>query len=119
MTNIIHNSVFLSEEEAISRQPKDVRLRALQGKAIVWFLPYRRTGEGVIELPEKFKDQSVEALIISDATGYKLDPGTKVIVSRFDGEYFEVNGVRLCRVDKKALTLIDTEHSPQYREEAA
>lgn len=79
----------------------------MRGCAIVLFEPYRRNGEIII--PEKHQEQSVEAKIIDDNTGHGLPTGTKVVVSRLkgDGVYFEVEGVRLCRVKRDGLILID------------
>lgn len=100
-------SVQVSDREAVRQQPINITLRAMRGCAIVWFMPYRR--EGLIEIPDKHKEQSAEALIIDDNTGYGLRAGTKVLVSRLkgDGEYFEVNERRLCRVKREGLYLID------------
>lgn len=103
-------SVFIPDEEALSNQPRDITIRAMHGFAIVWFLPYRRCS-GVIEIPDSAKEQSVEAVIIHDNTGYELPPGTGVVVSRLDGEYFEVAGERLCRVKRESLLLLDLERA--------
>lgn len=103
-----HSTVFIPDAEAIAEQPRNLTVRAMRGCAIVWFMPYRRDG-GVIEIPEKHREQSVEAIIIDDNTGYGLATGTKVLVSRLKGEgiYFEVQEVRLCRVKRDGLYLID------------
>lgn len=102
-------TVFLSDEEAIAARPRNITIRAMRGCAIVWFMPPRR--EGMIEIPERHRDQSVEALVIDDNTGHDLPPGTKVIVSRLkgDGEYFTPPGTdkKLCRVKRAGLYLID------------
>lgn len=102
------STVFLSDEEAVAEQPRDVTIRAVRGCAIVWFLPYRRAA-GVIEIPDAHKEQSVEAVIIDDATGYGLPTGTRVLVSRLKGEgvYFAVAGTEFCRIKRDGLYLID------------
>lgn len=101
-------SVHLSDAEALAAAPRNITLRAMPGCAIVWFLPYQTDG-GVIELPENATPQSVNGLIIDDATGHGLPPGTKVVVSRVkgDGVYFEVEGTRFCRIKREGLILID------------
>lgn len=102
------NSVFIPDEVAAQEQPRDITIRAMRGCAIVWFLPYRRS-DGVIEIPDAAKEQSVEAVIIDDNTGYDIPGGTPVLVSRVkgDGVYIEVEGVRLCRIKRDGLYLID------------
>lgn len=102
------SSVFLTDEEAVAEQPRDVTIRALAGCAIVWFLPYRRAA-GVIEIPDAHKEQSVEAVIIDDNTGYDLPTGARVLVSRVKGEgvYFSVAGTEFCRIRRDGLYLID------------
>lgn len=101
-------SVHLTDAEAVADAPQNITLRAMRGCAIVWFLPYRRA-EGVIEIPDSAKEQSVEAIIIDDATGYGLATGTRVLVSRTKGEgtYFECAGETLCRIKCDGLYLVD------------
>lgn len=91
----------------------EITVRAMLGCAIVWFLPYRRAGSGVIELPQQCQRESVEAIIIDDNTGYGLIAGTKVLVSRERGEgiYFELGNERLCRIRAEGLYLIDLDHA--------
>lgn len=103
--------VNVSDETAAQNLPRNITLRAMRGCAIVWFMPYRYDGQ--IEIPEKHREQSVEAIMIDDATGYGLSPGTKVIVSRCvqGSEYFEIEGQKFCRVPRKALYLIDSSHA--------
>lgn len=110
--SIVYESVFQSDEQAISACPRDLPVKALKGKAIVWFLPYRRSS-GRIEIPDRHKDQSVEAIIINDNGEHGLSPGVLVGVSRMNGEYFQCQGHRLCRVDSSALVLVNTEFSPE------
>lgn len=100
-------TVFLSDAEAVAAAPRNLIIRAMRGCAIVWFMPYRR--EGLVEIPEKHKEQSVEAIVIDDKTGYGLPAGTKVLVSRLkgEGEYFELGGTRLCRIRRDGLYLIE------------
>jgi hypothetical protein len=99
-------------DEALPEAPKDITLRAMPGCAIVWFLPYRRAGESVIELPQQCQMESVEAIVVHDNTGYELPAGTKVLVSRVKGEgvYIEVGDVRLCRIRREGLYLVDLDH---------
>lgn len=89
-------------------------VRAMRGQAIVRFHPYTRTG--VIQIPESMSPESVEADIISDNTGYGLTPGTRVGVSRSQGNgtYFDFEGERLCTIGRAGLVLIDTVASPEY-----
>jgi hypothetical protein len=107
------STVFATDEEAIAACPRDLPIRAVTGTAIVWFLPYRRTGEGMIEIPDSAQPQSVEALIIHDASEHGLDPGVMVGVSRNDGEYFTFRGHKLCRVKGSSLIVVNTEFSPE------
>jgi hypothetical protein len=99
-------SVHLSDEQLPSAP--NVSIRAMPGCAIVWFLPYRRA-EGLIEIPEGHTPQSVEAIVIHDATDFQLPQGTKVLVSRIKGEgvYFEIGGEEFCRIKGEGLYLVD------------
>lgn len=106
------SSVFQSDAEAIAACPRDLKIQAINGCAIVWFLPYRRTA-GVIEIPDKAKPESCEAIIIHDNSNHGLDPGVMVGVSRHAGTYFEFQGHRLCTVPGAALVLVNTEFSPE------
>jgi len=109
---VIASSVHLSDEEALAQCPRDLKIRALKGNAIVWFLPYRRA-EGLLEIPETARPQSVEAIIIHDASEHGLDPGVKVGASRMAGTYFEIDGHRLCTLPGSALVLVDLDFSPE------
>jgi|GEM_PF-4593533 len=105
-------SVFISDEEAIRRCPRDLKIKARKGTAIVWFLPYRRT-EGQIEIPQSAQPTSVEAIIINDASEHGLGFGVMVGVSRRGGEDFEYEGHKLAMVPGSALVLVDTKFSPE------
>lgn len=105
-------TVFQSDFEAIAACPRNLTIRAMRGHSIVWFLPYRR-GSGVIEIPDKYQDQSAEAIIIHDNGPHGLAPGVKVCASRLAGEYFEIGGHRLCRMPSESVILVDTEFSPE------
>lgn len=74
-------------------------------KAIVWFAPVRK--EGVIETAWDFTDNSVEAVVVHDNTGYGLTKGTRVMAHPRNGRYFEHDGVKLCVVDADALLLVE------------
>lgn len=105
-------SVFLTDEEAIEQCPRDLTVKAIKGFAIVWFLPFRR-GSGIIEIPDRHKDESAEAIVIHDNGRNALDPGVKVCVSRHDGTYFNCKGRdgrehRVCRVNGNSIVLVDT-----------
>lgn len=108
-------SVFASDEDALAQKPTNITLKAMPGKAILWFLPYRRN-TGALEIPEAFQPESVEAVVVHDNTGYGLATGTRVGVSRTqgDGTYFEICGTRFCSIKAEGLLLIDTAASPQY-----
>lgn len=110
-------SVHLSDEEALADAPRELSIRALPGRAIVWLLPYRRAS-GVIEIPDKCQPDSAEGVIINDATGYELNFGTRVGVSRLkgDGKYFEIEEEKLLNIGKDGLLIIDTQASPEYAE---
>lgn len=114
--SILSASSFLTDEQAVESCPRDINIRAMRGHAIVWFMPFRR--EGVIEIPDKYKDESSEGIIIHDNTGHGLDPGVKVSASRLAGTYFSVRGKdgrehRVCTMPKDALILVDTAFSPE------
>lgn len=101
-------SNYSDEEFQIKAQAalsKDITIRAVRGYAIVAFLPFRRFGQIVV--PDRHQEESVEAIIVHDATGYGLVPGTKVVCSRGDGTYFEIEGIKFCRVKGKAMYAID------------
>ena len=107
-------SCHIPDFAAVADAPTSITLRAIRGKAVVWFLPFRRS-EGVIEIPDAHHPPSVEAIIVDDNTGYDLQAGTKVAVSRScEGNYFEVCGHRFCTVEKEGLLFIDTHASPAY-----
>lgn len=87
-------------------------MKALAGKAIVKFLPYRR--DGIVEIPDSVEPPSIEAEMISDGGGKEMpeiQPGQIVFVSRMVGEYFNHDGVQYCRVPRGAVMM--------QREEAA
>lgn len=77
-------------------------IRALPKKAIVKFLPWKHPG--MIQIPDQFHAESVDAEIVSDGDG-ELPVGRRVIVSRMEGEYFEHEGTKLCTVPKDALLM--------------
>lgn len=79
-----------------------MKIRALPGKVIVKFKPYER--DGLIELPDSVQLPSVEAEVVHDGDG-ELEAGTRVIVSRMDGEYFDLGGEQLCKVKKASLLM--------------
>lgn len=81
-------------------------MKAPSGKAIVQFLPYRR--EGQIEIPDRYKPESCEAVVVDDSSG-ETKPGEKVIVSTMDGTYFEQGDVRYCTVKCESLFIRFTE----------
>ncbi len=114
---MIETSVFISDEEALSRFPRHIHLRALPGRAIVWFLPYRRA-EGVIEIPEDSWPDSAEGVIIHDNTIHELGRGVMVAVSRMkgDGKYFKVGEHRFCNIGEDGLLFVDLKFSPEEEE---
>ena len=89
-------------EDVLSR---NITIRATRGYAIVAFVPYRRFGQIVV--PDKHKEESCEAIMVDDATGYCLPAGTKVVCSRGDGTYFEVEGIRFCRIKARSMYAIE------------
>ncbi len=107
---MIYSTSNMTDEEA-ERQfwdgPAKVKVRAMQGCAVVWFCAYRLDSE--ILVPTRYGDESCEGWVMDDNTGYGLIKGTKAVVSRLDqsGEYFELEGHRFCRVKRKALYLIE------------
>lgn len=104
-------SVHMSDEEALSGCPRDLDIKACAGFTILWFLPYRRVS-GVLEIPESKRPESVEAVVIHDASEHQLDFGVVVGCAR-EGEYFTYQGHKLCRVPGSALVLVDTHYSPE------
>lgn len=78
-------------------------IRALPKKAIVKFLPWKHPG--LIQIPDKIHQESVDAEIVSDGDG-ELTEGKRIIVSRMEGEYFEHEGTIYCTVPKDALLLV-------------
>jgi hypothetical protein len=109
---MIETTVFATDKEAIAACPQDLHIRAMKDRAIVWFLPYRRTS-GVIEIPDKAKPQSAEAIVIDNNSSVPVGPGVMVCVSRHDGEYFEFQGHKLCRVKAGSMILVNTQFSPE------
>lgn len=79
-----------------------MNIRALPGYVIVQFRPWEHSG--MIEIPDSIQPPSVEADVIHDGDG-EIEPGAVVIVSRLDGEYFDYQGVRYCRVKKASLLM--------------
>lgn len=115
--NLFHRSVFLTDQQAVDACPRDLRVKAIRGNAILWFLPYRR-GSGVIEIPTKHQEESCEAIVIHDNTGHGLAPGVKVAATRLAGLYFDVKGDdgrehRVCTMPKHGLIVVDTAFCPE------
>jgi hypothetical protein len=79
-----------------------MKLRAVPGKVIVKFQPYKR--DGVIEIPDSIQLPSVEAEVVSDGDN-ELEPGAKVVVSRLEGENFSYNGEEFCTVDSDSILM--------------
>lgn len=104
-------SVHLSDREAIAMCPRGLDIRATAGRAILWFLPYRRSS-GVLELPDTAKPEPVEAIVIHDNGENGLSEGVMVGAKR-SGEYFEYQGHRLCSIDSSDIILVDTKFSPE------
>lgn len=107
-------SVHVNETEAITGAPHGLEVQALRGHCIVWFMPYRRA-DGVLEISEKWREISVEALVIHDHTHHGLKPGTKIVASRKfgNGRNFKAGDHELCTLDPSGLLLIDLAHSPE------
>jgi hypothetical protein len=78
-------------------------LRAMKGKVIAWVAPFRK--EGVVDVPWDFRQNSVEAVIVEDGSGLELPRGTVVMIHPEEGIYHEVDGVRLCFLERRALLL--------------
>ena len=104
-------SVHMSDAEALAGCPRDLDIKACTGFAIVWFMPYRRSW-GALEIADANRPESVEAVVIHDASEHGLDFGVVVGVAR-EGEYFHYKGHKLCRVPGSALVLVDTHYSPE------
>lgn len=79
-------------------------VKAMRGKAIVWVAPLRKPG--VIELPEDFRPNSVEAVMVSDGTGIQIPRGTLVMIRPDQGIIHKVDGVPLCFIDGEHLMLL-------------
>ncbi len=104
----LENCTGISDEDIEAMARRDLsrlnpNLKAIPGKAIVWIAPFRK--EGVIEVPWDFRNNSSEAVIVSDGSGLDLPQGTRVMVHPEEGIMHEVDGVRLCFVEREALLL--------------
>ncbi len=81
-------------------------IRANTGRALLYFLPFRK--DGVIEIAwDMGQGNSVEAVVVDDNTGYQLPKGTKVMSHPEKGNYFQHCGVRLCVVEADDLLLVE------------
>lgn len=84
-----------------------MNVKAPYGKVIVRFHPYRR--DGIIEIPDRFKPQSVECTVISDSRGEWN--GLLAIASLTDGTYFDVDGEKYCVLQRKSILMFFTEEN--------
>lgn len=94
--------------------PASLRLHAMPGRSIVWFMPFRRAN-GVLEIAEKYRESSVEAIVIDDNTHHRLPRGTKIVASRKRGHgiNFTCGAVELCSIGVEGMLIIDLEFSPE------
>lgn len=84
---------------------KDHPVKAPRGKAIVWFAPFRR--EGLIDIPDMDRPNSVEAVIVHDNTAYQLPNGIKVMCHPKAGYYWEHHGVKLCTIEQGDMICVE------------
>lgn len=84
---------------------KDHPVKAPRGKAIVWFMPYRKPG--IIDISQVDRPNSVEAVVVSDNTDYQLPNGTKVLCHPKEGYYWEHHGVQLCTIVQASMICVE------------
>lgn len=91
--------------EVFAKLAKHEPVKAPKGKAIVWFMPFRR--DGLIDLSQMDRPNSVEAVIVHDNTGYGLEAGIKLMAHPREGQYFDHHGVKLCTIKMDSMIAIE------------
>lgn len=104
-TNISDEAQNAAAREVFAELAKHEPVRAPKGKAIVWFMPYRK--QGLIDLSQVDRPNSVEAVIVHDNTGYGLQPGIKLLSHPKEGQYFDHHGVKLCTIKMASMIAIE------------
>jgi len=101
-TGISDEEIEQMAREAFAKLPTN--LKAIDNKFIAWLAPFRK--DGVIEIPWDFQDNSCEAVMVSDGTGYDVPSGTRIMVHPHEGFEHHVNGVKLGFFPASALIFV-------------
>jgi hypothetical protein len=104
-TNISDDQQNSAAREVFAELAKHEPVKAARGKAIVWFMPFRK--DGIIDLSQMDRPNSVEAVIVHDNTGYGLLPGIKVMAHPKKGLIWKHHGVELVTLTADALIAIE------------
>lgn len=104
-TGISDDDQNAAARAAFAELSKHEPVKAPKGKAIVWFMPYRK--EGLIDIPVIDRPNSCEGVIVDDQTGYNLAPGIKVMAHPKSGLIWHHHGVELVTVAADALIAIE------------
>lgn len=80
-------------------------VKAPRGKAIVWVMPFRK--EGIIDISQVDRPNSVEAVIVHDNTGYGLLSGIKVMIHPRIGLIWEQFGIEFVTIPASAMIAIE------------
>lgn len=91
--------------EVFAELAKHEPVKAPKGKAIVWFMPYRK--QGLIDLSQVDRPNSVEAVIVHDNTGYGLQPGIKLMAHPKIGLIWKHHGIELVTLPSDAMIAIE------------
>jgi hypothetical protein len=104
-TNITDADQNTAALEVFVELAKHEPVRAPKGKAIVWFMPYRK--EGLIDISQVDRPNSVEAVIVHDNTGYGLQPGIKLMAHPKVGLIWKHHGISLVTLPADAMIAIE------------
>jgi hypothetical protein len=104
-TNITDEDQNAAALEVFVELAKHEPVRAPKGKAIVWFMPYRK--EGVIDISQVDRPNSVEAVIVHDNTGYGLQQGIKLMAHPRVGLIWKYHGISLVTLLADAMIAIE------------
>lgn len=104
-TGISDDQQNAAAREMFKELSKHEPVKAPKGKAIVWFMPYRR--EGLIDIAPVDRPNSVEAVIVHDNTGYGLNPGIKLMAHPKVGLIWKHHGIELVTLPADAMIAIE------------
>lgn len=91
--------------EVFAELKKHEPVKAPRGKAIVWFMPFRK--DGIIDLSQVDRPNSVEGVVVHDNTGYGLLPGIKIMAHPKKGLIWKHHGVELVTITADAMIAIE------------